>query len=81
MYFRNLVHNQLISYVTIVALQLRIAGPIHLAHPTLADQGGDFIRAEASARCQGHGFSGDVLKPDYKPGRACSRSRLALGRK
>ena len=68
MYFRNLVHNQLIPYVTIVALQLRIAGPIHLAHPTLADEGGDVIRAEASTWCQGHGFQW-ICEGDYKPGR------------
>jgi len=38
-----------------VATELRVASPIDLAHPALADKGGDLIRAEASTRGQGHG--------------------------
>ena len=34
------------------ALQVRVGGPIHLAHPAHADLGGDFVRAEASAWCE-----------------------------
>ena len=33
-----------------VAVKLRIARAIDLAHPTLADLGEDFVRAEAHAR-------------------------------
>ena len=32
-----------------VAAKLRIARAIHVAHPTLADLGEDFVRAEAHA--------------------------------
>jgi len=32
-----------------VASKLRIARPPHFSHPALADRGGDFIRADASA--------------------------------
>ena len=48
----------------------RIGGPgsVGIAHAALADQGGDFIRAEARARCHGHGFQ-SMCEADYKPGR------------
>jgi hypothetical protein len=36
-----------------VAIQLRIARPIHLAHTAGADGGDDFIRSESSA-CSEH---------------------------
>ena len=32
-----------------VPAELRIVGTVHLAHPALADLGGDFVRAEAGA--------------------------------
>ena len=32
-----------------VAIQLRVASPIDLAHPPVAEQGGDFIDAETGA--------------------------------
>ncbi len=34
--------------------ELRIVSAVHLAHAALADLGGDFIRAEAGARAEGH---------------------------
>ncbi len=37
-----------------VAIQPRIEGAVHLAHPALADLGGNFIRTETGARKQGH---------------------------
>ena len=43
-----------------IAPELRVPGPIHLAHAALADLGGDFVGAEARAWCQGHWLSGDV---------------------
>ena len=37
-----------------VALQLRVMRPTHLAHAAFANQGGDFIGAEAAAGADGH---------------------------
>ena len=36
-----------------VAIQLRVAGAIHLAHAAFADLGGDFVDAEAGAGSEG----------------------------
>jgi hypothetical protein len=36
-----------------VAIQLRIATPVHLAHGARTDQGGDFVRAYATTRGEG----------------------------
>jgi hypothetical protein len=36
------------------AIQARVAGPIHLAHPPSPDEGQDFVRAKARTRLQGH---------------------------
>ncbi len=41
-------------------------------HAAFADQGGDFIRAEARAWAEGHGFQ-SVCEGDYKPGRGLLR--------
>ena len=38
------------------SIALGVLGPIHLTHAALADQSGHFIRAEASAWCEGHGL-------------------------
>ena len=51
-----------------IAPDLRILGPIDLAHAALADEGGDFIGAEARTWCQGHGFQ-SVYEGEYTPGR------------
>ena len=47
-----------------VALQSRIASPIHLAHAAAANQLDDFIDADASARRKGHLISeaGSLLR-------------------
>jgi hypothetical protein len=37
-----------------IAIQLRIAGAIHLAH-AFTDRGGDLVRTKAGAGSQGHG--------------------------
>ena len=47
-----------------IPAELRIPGSIHLPHAALADLGGDFIRAEASAWAEGHGGWG---RRDYTP--------------
>ncbi len=47
-------------------IQLGVPGTIDLPHPTLADQGGDLIGAEAGARAEGHGGYGNggaILPP------------------
>ena len=44
-----------------VATELRVASPIDLAHPALADEGGDLVRAEPSARGQGHGGAAEII--------------------
>ena len=38
-----------------VAIQLRVARAIHLAHAARAERGKDFVRAEAGAGSKGHG--------------------------
>ena len=38
-----------------VPVQLRVPGPIHFPHAASADEGGDFIGAEARAWAEGHG--------------------------
>ena len=38
-----------------VAIQLRVAGAIHLAHSARAKQGDDLIRPQARSLCQAHG--------------------------
>ena len=38
-----------------VAAKLRIAGAIHLAHPTGAERTGDLVRAESGTAGEGHG--------------------------
>ncbi len=43
-----------------VPAELRVPGPIHFAHAALADEGGDFVDAEAGARAEGHWLSVDV---------------------
>jgi hypothetical protein len=45
-----------------ITIQLRVAGPKHLAHPAFADRRGDFVAAESGAKGQGQ-----VL--DYTAGR------------
>ena len=53
-----------------ISLQLRVPGPIHLAHAALTDEGGHVIGAEAGAGCQGHGLGVQWMREgDYKPGR------------
>ena len=39
-----------------VPLQLRVARPIHLAHPPGPDRGDDLVRTELCARSQRHGL-------------------------
>ena len=39
-------------------VQLRIGGLIDLAHPTLADEGGDLVVGESRADFERHGLSG-----------------------
>ena len=51
-----------------VPAELRVPGPIYLAHAALTDEGGHFVGAEVGAWCQGHGFQG-TCEGDYKPGR------------
>ena len=36
------------------SIQLRVPGPIHLAHAALADEGGDFVGAKADTWAEGH---------------------------
>ena len=45
-----------------IAPELRVLGPIHLPHAALADEGGDFIGAEAGARLERHGVPGYLRK-------------------
>ena len=47
-----------------VAIQLRVARAIHLAHAARADLGDDFIRARDECRAQDswHGFYANVLR-------------------
>ncbi len=52
---------------------------MEVAHPPLANEGGDFIRAEARAWCQGHGFQG-TCEGDYKPGRGLAGEVHAAGK-
>ena len=40
-----------------IAAQLRVGGPIHLAHAPLADEGGHVVMAEAGADGQGHAWN------------------------
>ena len=40
-----------------IATELHVSAAIHLAHPTAAEQGQDFVRAEPGAGSQGHGWS------------------------
>ena len=42
--------------------------PTEFADAATADEDGDFVDAEASAWCQGHGFPW-MCEGDYKPGR------------
>ena len=51
-----------------IPAELGIVGSIDLAHAALADFGGDFIGAEASARAEGHGFPW-MCEGEYTPGR------------
>jgi hypothetical protein len=37
-----------------LAVQLRVAGAIHLAHASRTDEGNDFVGAEPGARLEGH---------------------------
>src|SRR5262249_21215096 len=39
-----------------LALELQIAGAIHLSHPTLAEQREDFVMADAGSRWQSHAW-------------------------
>jgi hypothetical protein len=38
----------------------RAGGAIHLTHAALADEGGDFVRADATAGRENHELSGNV---------------------
>src|SRR5262249_58398568 len=38
------------------AIQLEIAGAIHVAHAAAADQGLDLVRTEVCALCEGHNY-------------------------
>ena len=45
------------------ALQIGVGRPIDLAHAARADLGGDFIRTEAGADCEGHvGRTGVIIR-------------------
>ena len=46
------------TLIATCALQVRVGGAIHLAHAAHADLGGDFVRAEARAWCQGQSGCG-----------------------
>ena len=39
-----------------LAVQVRVAGAIHLAHAARAERGDNFIRPESGSGLQGHGF-------------------------
>jgi hypothetical protein len=54
-----------------LTLQLRVGGPIHLAHAAFPDLGVDFVRAEA-------GTGANQFAPEYTGGTA-SRVRLNPG--
>ncbi len=41
-----------------VPVELGVPCPIHLTHAALANEGGDFVGAEAGARAEGHGKMG-----------------------
>src|SRR2546422_5586295 len=41
----------------------RIAGAVHLAHPTRADRGEDLVRAEAGSSGKGHGVWVIIVLP------------------
>ncbi len=49
-----------------IPAELRVPGAVHLTHAALADEGGDFVRAEARAWADGHvgyGNGGAILPP------------------
>ena len=50
-----------------LALQLRVGGPIHLAHPAFADLGGDFVGAEAGAGSEGQSLRRGLYGPHGSP--------------
>ena len=54
-----------------IAIELRVAGSVHLAHAPFADLRGDFVNAEACAGGEGHGLR------DYTGG-AAARTVLLL---
>ena len=37
-----------------IAAELGVGGPIDLAHPAFADEGGDLVRAQCGSRLEGH---------------------------
>ena len=56
-----------------VAIELRVASPIHLSHPTFAEPRGDFIDAEAGASSHGQADSLDYTgrpgaETEFSPG-------------
>ena len=54
-----------------IAIELRVAGSVHLAHAPFADLRGDFVNAEACAGGEGHSLR------DYTGG-AAARTGLLL---
>ena len=50
-----------------LTLELRFGGPIDLAHPALADQGGDIVMAESGANVESHDQSGSTSAAFTRP--------------